>query len=504
MRRNLRDALLVVASAALYATAFPPLEWSALAWIALVPLLVVTARARGALAAAGFGLLWGILVALGVASWLPGMITRYFEVPPVAAWAAFLALAVGLLGVWGALFGGFVRLAVRRGVAHPAVIAAAFAACELGRASIGIANPWALLATSQARFVALAQSVDLAGPYGLGALIAAVNACVAGAFVSSLRPLRPLRTAGGLALVAGAALAYGSWRLEQPFAEGPERSVALLQDEDPGLARSDEIGAGLDRRLALTSRALASAPTLVVWPELSLGFSLRDGSSAGRRLLEAAAATKADWLVGGTDTQVWATREDRFNSVFLVHGGRVTGRYDKALLMPFAEENPLPGWLSAWRRPFVPGDARYTRPLGTGGLRAGVLLCNEVMYPGYVRSMVAQGAELLINPAYDQWFGSDAAALAQLRGAQLRAIESRRYLLRSTTGGRSAVINPQGRLEAVLDPGASDVLVARVRAARATSPYQRFGDRLPLAGAAFAVLVLSAPAPGRGRAAKET
>jgi len=496
------DALLVASSAALYAAAFPPLDWAPLAWIALAPLLVVVSRASG-IAAAAWGLVWGVALAIGVAGWLPGMIARFFGASPPVAWASFLAIAVAVLGIWGAAFGAFVQRAARRGVAHPAVLAAGFGACELGRASLGIANPWALLGTSQVGLARLAQCADLAGPYGIGMLVAGVNACVAGAFVPALRPRRPWRTAACCACLLAAALGYGAWRLAQRFDDGAERPVALLQDEDPGLARADG-AAGLERRLALTARALGRDPALVVWPELALGFSLRDASAAGEHLLEASAATHADWLIGGTDAQVWATRTDRFNSVFLVREGRVAGRYDKARLMPFAEENPLPRWLSSWRRPFAPGDPRYTRPLAAGGLRVGVLLCNEAMHPAYVRSLVAQGADLLVNPAYDQWFGSDGAVLQQLRIAQLRAIESRRFVVRSTTGGRAAVIDPHGRVSAALDPGASDVLVARVRGAHATSPYQRCGDALPLAGGALAALALVFPLAGLRRTAQES
>jgi len=503
LRRNLAHALLVLASVALYAAAFPPLDWAPLAWIALVPLLVVAARSSGP-GALCFGLAWGVLLAFATGSWMPGMIERFFSISRATAWAASLGLAVALHGVWAAVFAGFVRLAVHRRVAHPAVLAGGFGACELLRANAPVPSPWVMLGASQVGWSALAQSADFAGPFGIGMLVAGANACWAGVFEPSLRSRRPLRAVACAGVLLALALLYGQQRLAHDFGEGPEISAALLQDEDAAEAPVRDATAGIDARLALTARALPSEPRLVVWPELALRSSLRDDSAASLRLLGAAAATHADWLVGGPDQQEWATRTDRFNSVFLVRDGRVAGRYDKALLMPFAEENPLPGWLSSWRRPFSPGEARYTRPLGAGDLRVGVLLCSEAMVPTRVRALVAQGAELLANPAYDEWFGSEGAVEQQLRIAQLRAIESRRYVVRAATGGRSAAIDPHGRVIASLAPGASDVLLARVRAAHAVSPYQRWGDALPLAGGGFAALALVFPFAGPRRRAQES
>ena len=499
-RRTLTHALLVLASVALYAAAFPPLEWAPLAWIALAPLLVVAARSSG-VGAPLFGLAWGVLLAFATGSWMPGMIERFFGAAHATAWAASFGLALALYGVWAALFAGFVRLAVQRRVANPAVLAAGFGACELLRASAPVPSPWVLLGTSQLGWSALAQSADFAGPFGIGMLVAGANACLAGVFEPALQPRRPLRAAACIGLLLAAALVYGGWRLRHDFGEGPEVSAALLQDAG---ATGRDASAGIEARLALTARALPSEPRLVVWPELALRSSLRDDSAASARLLGAAAATHADWLVGGPDPQEWAMRTDRFNSVFLVRDGRVAGRYDKALLMPFAEENPLPHWLSSWRRPFSPGDPRYTRPLGAGDLRVGVLLCSEAMVPTRVRALVAQGAELLVNPAYDEWFGSEGAVRQLLRLAQLRAIESRRYVVRATTGGISAAIDPHGQVIASLPRGASDVLLARVRAAHAVSPYQRWGDALPLAGGAFAALALVFPFAGLRRTAQES
>jgi apolipoprotein N-acyltransferase len=56
-----------------YGLLMPPFEWAGLAWFALIPLLIAIASV-GPLAAAGYGLGWGIAATLSVAWWFPGML----------------------------------------------------------------------------------------------------------------------------------------------------------------------------------------------------------------------------------------------------------------------------------------------------------------------------------------------------------------------------------------------------------------------------------------------
>jgi apolipoprotein N-acyltransferase len=485
----------VVASAALATAAFPPLGLSSLAWIALVPLLwaVTSVRPRSA---ALHGLLYGALLALGVASWLPATLTRFFELSPAAAWLAFAALAAGLLGLPFAGFAAALSALARRAPVSPLVVAALFGAFEWARATLGIANPWALLAYALPPGSVWVQGADLGGPYLVGMMLVAVNALVAGLVAPALRPGRPWRAAAiGVALLA-AAFGYGRARLAEDADGHDAFRVALVQSEEDPRAFRDRVPdlVGLDRKLALTARAVDAEPALVVWPELALDFSLADESAASARLLASAAASHAEWLVGAPDEKVFATRTDRTNSVFFVHGGRVAGRYDKARLMPFAEASLLPAWMAPWLRTarsrFVAADESRVRPIHAATAQLGVVLCSEAMHPAYVRALVARGADVLVNPAYDEWFADPGAVEQQARMAALRAVENRRMLLRAAAGGRTAVIDAKGRTVAALPPGASDVLVGDATRTRVTTPYQRVGDLAAFAAVAVSGLAL--------------
>jgi apolipoprotein N-acyltransferase len=452
-------------SAASYALAFPPVSLGPLMFVALVPILVSLARLPPARAAL-LGGLFAVLAALGVAYWLPGMLTDFFGVPAGLSLAATLAVFVVFAGTWWAGFGAWLAWLARRGRASPLVVAAGFGACEFARANLLVPNPWALSAYSQLASP-LAQTADLAGPYGVGILVGGVNAAIAGIFSPALRGRSCARSLAGAALAVTAAWGYGAWRLAQPVGDA-QRAVVVEVVHVPDVTQHSVAS------LASGFASSRSSAELVLWPEGAIDFPLRDPSPQTNALLRLARESDADWLVGGPDYRSDIERVHSFNSLFLVQRGRLSGQIDKIQLMPFAETNPLRPYVELGRAELTPGPRIRTLPLR--GVRIGAAICSEAMDPQYVRRVVAAGAELLANPAKDRWFGNPAAAEMQLDIARLRAIESRRWLARAAAGGVSAIVDPWGRVVARADGGAATRLVASLVPTRTVTPYQRTGD----------------------------
>jgi apolipoprotein N-acyltransferase len=82
----------------------------------------------------------------------------------------------------------------------------------------------------------------------------------------------------------------------------------------------------------------------------------------------------------------------------------------------------------------------------------------------------------LINISNDAWFGASAALAQHLGAARLRAVELRRYLVRATNTGLSAIVAPTGSLTAELAPNEPGVASAEVEAISWRTPYARLGD----------------------------
>jgi apolipoprotein N-acyltransferase len=465
---------LTLLSAGLYAASFPPLSLAPLAWVALAPFFAAVALVPPRRAAA-LGCVWGVAAAYGVGWWFPAMVSGYFEASRLVGWLVFLAVSVGLAGGYFAAFAAWLSLLARRGVAGPLAAAVGWGACEFARSRLLVGNPWALAGYSQVPFASLTQIADATGPYGVGMLLAGANAAVAAAVVPGLRGRRPLGSGLALLVALGAALAYGQWRLGHGFGSGPHLRVALVQGAIPARFRwqPEFRAANMGRYLALTDQAAAGGPQLVVWPENAIDFYMQEPVPEAEAVLARTRDLQADLIVNGPRYAFERARTVYHNSVFVLRDGRIAARHDKLRLLPVAEGQG-PGGLIARDTSYTPG--RHPELLEAAGARIGSLVCFEAMYPELVRRFTDLGADLLVNVSNDVWFGAAAAARHHLDIASVRAIENRRYLLRATPTGYSAIIDPHGRILArsLLDEPA--VISESIQPSSSRTPYQRVGD----------------------------
>ena len=78
-------------------------------------------------------------------------------------------------------------------------------------------------------------------------------------------------------------------------------------------------------------------------------------------------------------------------------------------------------------------------------IKIGPLICYEDIMAELSRNYVKMGANLLVNLTNDAWFGRSIAPYQHLLLSIPRAVETRRYLVRSTNSGISAIVSPTGR-----------------------------------------------------------
>ncbi len=498
-------------SGVLYGALFPPLGLGALAWVALVP-LVVALRSGSGRSGVALGALFGWVGTLAVIPWLIPTLSGHFERPlpfAIAFWAIFgttaLAPYYGLL--LGAQAGAQRRLPVGL---FPWLFAAAWTAAEWLRIELGFRSPWTRLGDAAVDWPWLRQLAALFGVFGLSFLLAAANAVLAEAWlVLRARPQRLprplLANATALLLCVGAALAYGAVRSET-LAHTARVShdgfdVALVQGNVPPELRWRRTGASkvLRRYTGLTLRvqrdAEAGPPDLVVWPENAIQTGV-DDPVYGPPLH--ALARPAPLVLGAPHRESRDGRRADFNSAFLLAGGDVHGRYDKRRLLPFSETRPL-GDLGALGSRGELDAASYAA--GTeatlfevAGHSLAPLICMEALYPDLSREAARAGARSLLVLSNDGWFRGSGAAAQSLAMVRFRAIETGLPVLRATTTGVSAVIAPDGRVLERLEPGTSGVLRTTVAlGSGAPTLYTRLGDAFALAclGATLLAVVVA-------------
>ncbi len=281
-----------------------------------------------------------------------------------------------------------------------------------------------------------------------------------------------------------AVYAYGRFRLALPLPDHPSVSLIVVQgNNDLGTQwRREFYGKGLERYLDLTMEAAARChPNLIIWPESAVTFFLAHEPRYQAVIAEMLAATGADLIIGsphyeGDDDE----SAQYFNSAFYVaRDGQLGGRYDKTHLLPFAEYFPLRTIEFLRRRfervrTFTPGDSATL--LDTRAGKAAVVICFEGIFPELVRPQMQGGAGLLVNLSNDVWLGKDAGPAQHLAMVTLRAVENRTWVIRATTTGISAIIDPFGRVRTRSATFTSTVLEGQIVPMHVETVYKRCGD----------------------------
>jgi apolipoprotein N-acyltransferase len=496
-RRVVAYGAALVATPLLHGLAFPPARLHFLAWIALVPWFVALRMAGPGIAL----VLSAVVTCTGtylVASWLPRAVAVYYGQPFVLGVALFAGAWTVTLAPWFLAFTVCYRAMARRASgALPLLVGAAWTASELGRVRL-FGNPFGLLAYSQVPVIPVLQVADVTGVYGVSFLVATVNAALAELYlarrVPGRRPRNALAGAGLATAVVVLALGYSRLAWGPPSAaDPPPTRVAIAQGNlDLGSQwRQEFYGRNLESYMRLTKQVIGeSQPALVVWPESAMTFFLDDEPLYREALGRLLAPSRTELLAGGPRV---ATREPEryYNSAFLLAPeGRVLARYDKQRLLPFAEYFPLSSIDLLRRefgrvREFSPGAP--SDPLPTVAGPAGVVICNESMFPEIVARRVREGARYLVNLSNDSWLADTQFAAQALDLVRVRAIEQRRWVVRASTSGPSAIVDPEGRLLAEAPPFTRGTIAGTVEASDRLTVYGRIGDAFALACAVLCI-----------------
>ena len=144
-----------------------------------------------------------------------------------------------------------------------------------------------------------------------------------------------------------------------------------------------------------------------------------------------------------------------FNTMELIEENSVKQDYAKQVLLPFGEYLPFEQNLP-WLREIFPFAPNY-KPGKQSALfevnnskdisfKAIPLICYEAVFSEQVAKGVAQGGEFLINSSNDAWFYHTAGKRVHLALSLFRSIEYRKYLVRTTNTGLTAVIDPYGNI----------------------------------------------------------
>jgi len=400
------------------------------------------------------------------------------------------------------------------------------AAFEWMHGQTDLSYPW-LTSGYALVYSPMAQVADIIGVYGLSFFLACINAILAWALLYQSQNMRRLvlHAASVLALVILWAAA-GSLRSMQHIAStssfAKQCRVALVQpNENPWDKWTDSrMQLAVHLSLSDSSASIAGNPDLVVWSETALPFIIRDP----RYVLEWTALktwvarARVNLLTGVADRVIYPAGQappsarasrigdlqyDVFNAAYLINPDTAAIQvHRKSMLTPFAERLPFAdqltfamSWIewgvgiSAWGKGLTRNPLAVTRGSDTI-MSLGPIICIESIYPEVSRDFVLNGANALCVITNDAWYNGTPGPGQHFDIARMRAIETRRPVLRCANSGITGLINPQGVAVQEIEPMKSGVAIVTVIPTDGITPYVRLGDLIPKASAVLVVFLL--------------
>ena len=249
---------------------------------------------------------------------------------------------------------------------------------------------------------------------------------------------------------------------------------------------------------------------LILWPETAITM-LEYDYRLFRSDLDGLALDQNSNIITGIPYQhgPGSSQIGEFHNSILAFGAG-SGLYHKQRLVPFGEYVPLAdlirGWIPFFDIPvhgFSPGSMQQA-PLvlnidsppaasdeqGSMARLAQVMpyICYEIAYPDLV-AKTAVAADLLVTISNDAWFGESLGPKQHLGLVQMRALETQRWIVRSTNTGITAVIDHNGQIQAQLETSVAGHLKAEAELRHGNTPYMLW-QHYPLLLLSLAYLAL--------------
>jgi len=439
-------------SGLLYWVAFPGIDVWPVAFVALVPLFVALA---GQTPKRGFWIGWtaGFGMTITGFYWLSYTLQVFSGFPLPLCWL-FQGILCGYQAGRIGLFGWLATRGEQRGWGRGLTLALAFAASEL---VFPLLFPWFYGATVH-QVLPLLQVAELGGPIAVSLVLLAFNYALAELVLARLASRAPNKRVLALAAIPVLAAIYGLVRIpmvDRRSAAADKVEVGLVQANMSLMAKRENKEEGLARHLRLTQALKDQGPLdLVVWSETSvMSAFLEDQANAElrRRFTRklGVPALFGSVLARPVDD---ARGHALFNSALLTDKkGNVVGRFDKHYLLAFGEYLPF-GETFPKLYEWSPHTGHFQagtsfKPLNLGERQIAVVVCYEDVLPAFVNREMNEGEpELIANLTNDAWFGDSTEPWIHLALAKLRAVEQRKFFVRSTNSGVSAFVDPVGRV----------------------------------------------------------
>ncbi|PMB54264.1 Apolipoprotein N-acyltransferase/Copper homeostasis protein CutE [Coxiella-like endosymbiont] len=229
---------------------------------------------------------------------------------------------------------------------------------------------------------------------------------------------------------------------------------------------------------------------IIVWPETGIPIYPQEIPSFMDSLNKKAKKYQTA-LIAGIPIYHEKTQQV-FNGLTVFGEGH--GIYLKRHLVPFGEYLPFTRFFSSVIKYFnIPmsnlSSGQWNQPaIYAKNISFAPFICYEIAYPFEVLNSM-EGKAFIVVVSDDSWFNDTIASAQQLQIAQMRALETGRYLIYSTNTGITAIIDPSGKISQSVPKNKLIVLMGQITPMSGKTPLMKW-NYYPILGIVIIFILL--------------
>ena len=396
---------------------------------------------------------------------------------------AFLALFYGLVSLF------FLLLNPKKIISSFLIFSLIFGVLEFIRGSILTGFPWNLIAYSFSNQLELLSITSFIGTYGFNLF------CISLFTSPATLILRDKNKELGIIIFFLTAFfifyIYGNFYKEK-FDKALEKKFDYKIRVIGSNISLDRFYQNLDTTSVIQDLIELSNPndkdkTIFIWPEgiipnISQEELIQFSSLFDKRF------NKNHLLIVGTNNFSEFNGLKKYCNSLTVYDYKLSilNSYNKINLVPFGEFLPFENILRSIGlksltnnyQSFSKGDQRNIIQINHQDflLKVLPLICYEIIYSGEL--FKDSNFDLIINISEDGWFGQSIGPKQHFAHSIFRAVESGKYLIRSSNNGIAAIINPLGKIEKIINFGQSGYVDLEGSKSIQPTIFSKFGNKI--------------------------
>jgi len=373
-----------------------------------------------------------------------------------------------------------------------------------------LAWPWLALGNAWSNIPELVQYISATGYLGISLWIVLVTAL---AYQSIKAESRRTAYASAVVLLIFPLISLVQLSLLEVETNKKIETVVAQPNFDtaayPDFGGYNDAYEALDVVLSISDSVRTDSTKLLVWPESAIRthiFSTRVTDQSANEVKQLLKENAEKWdltLISGAVYFEYFSEGEApplsrgsgsnpylyYNAALGVYPDNNIEVYRKHNLVPVVERIPFIHFLDAidvfnW----VPlagsqgfGKGYEPTPFLADGVKTHALICYDSVFPSWVREFVQDGAGFITIITNDGWWGNTSGHEQHFSYARLRAIEFRRWVVRSANNGISGIIGPSGEILVETKYWTKTAFRYDVPVTYEETIYTRFGDWLPYA-----------------------